>query len=197
MMGSILQMRRGQLKCNAASQWSYYGYNASDKSEMMLSCFYDSRPSISKAVVKLALPSECACVFLCFSPEGRQTATEDGSLNAEKKQHKLFIPFKLSEHNAHMCSQAIHKQEHQKMSFCCIPECISGSCSNSSIQCISKKNKLLHETVMSQRKKRENRVEVENEAEIERAQVGVLIQCVPLRELSLLANKEKVDGNKA
>lgn len=40
---------------------------------------------------------------------------------------------------------------------------------------------------------------VENEAEIDGAQVGVLIRCVcgPLRELSQLANKEEVDENKA
>lgn len=46
---------------------------------------------------------------------------------------------------------------------------------------------------------REKRVGVENQPEIDRAKVGVLIQCVcgPLRELSLLTNKEEVDENKA
>lgn len=51
---------------------------------------------------------------------------------------------------------------------------------------------------MRQREK-ERGVGAENEAEIDRAQVGVLIRCVcgPLGELSLLANKEAVDENKA
>lgn len=60
-------------------------------------------------------------------------------------------------------------------------------------------SEILHETVNEAEKERERRVGVENEAEIDRAQVSVLIQCVcgPLRELSLLANKEAVDENKA
>ncbi len=52
-------------------------------------------------------------------------------------------------------------------------------------------SKILHKTV--------NETERKREAEIDRAPVGVLIRCVcgPLRELSLLANKEEVDENKA
>lgn len=57
----------------------------------------------------------------------------------------------------------------------------------------------MHKTVNEAEKEKEKEVGVENEAEIDRAQVGVLIRCVcgPLRELSLLANKEEVDENKA
>lgn len=57
----------------------------------------------------------------------------------------------------------------------------------------------MHKTVNEAEKEREKRVGVENEAEIDRAQVGVLIRrvCGPLRQLSLLANKEEVDENKA
>lgn len=51
---------------------------------------------------------------------------------------------------------------------------------------------------MRQRNKERRGRGVENETEIDRAQVGVLIRCVcgPLRVLSLLANKEEVDENK-
>lgn len=89
MMGSILQMRKGQLECNAASQWSYYAYIGSDNSGMILCVFMTPHPS-STAVVKLAFPSECACVCFASQPRGgkRQTQKEDGSLNAEKKTHE-------------------------------------------------------------------------------------------------------------
>lgn len=48
MMGSILQMRKGQLQCNATSQWSYYVYIASDKSGKMLSGFMTPDPATAK-----------------------------------------------------------------------------------------------------------------------------------------------------
>lgn len=53
---------------------------------------------------------------------------------------------------------------------------------------------------MRQREKERRWYGVENEAEIDRAQVGLLIRRVgvpPESVLSLLANKEKVDENKA
>lgn len=107
MMGSILQMRKGQLQCNAKSQWSYYVYIASDKSGMMLSVFMTLHPAFSKAVVKPALRSEC----VCFSAMRKQTNTEkDASLNAEEKQHDQFINFKLIEYSVFVCT---HMRDHR------------------------------------------------------------------------------------
>lgn len=86
------------------------------------------------------------------------------------------------------------------MSFFCIPSWISAICSKWSIYVKEKEtSEILHEAVNEAEKESEKWVGVENEAEIDRAQVGVLIRCVcgPLRELSLLANKEEVDENKA
>lgn len=48
MMSSILQMRKGQLQCNATSQWSDYVYIAGDNSRMMLSAFMTSHPASAK-----------------------------------------------------------------------------------------------------------------------------------------------------
>lgn len=48
MMSSILQMRKGQLQCNATSQWSDYVYIAGNNSRMMLSAFMTSHPASAK-----------------------------------------------------------------------------------------------------------------------------------------------------
>lgn len=75
MMGSILQMSKGQLQYNAISRWSYYDYIASDKSAMMLSDFMTTT-GINEAAVKPSFGSECACV--CVYAHRENTRTHKG-----------------------------------------------------------------------------------------------------------------------
>lgn len=75
MKGSVLQMRKGQLQCNAQSQWSYYVYIASDKSRMM-SVFNDSSASIGEA----------AYILLCTLYTDETKPQCEKKINTEKDE---------------------------------------------------------------------------------------------------------------
>lgn len=78
--GSVLQMRKGQLQCNAESQWSYYVYIASDKSRMM-SVFNDSSASLGEA----AYIHLCARIRRNYSVKKKINTEKDEFLNAEQR----------------------------------------------------------------------------------------------------------------